>query len=71
MEGVNGLMIAADMLGKGHVTEYPSNKESVALQIPFKDGILPDHKVVGAGVCDAQDKLPASYREAGLAMGEL
>lgn len=38
MEGVNGLMIAADVVGRGHVTEYPSDKVTVALQIPFKDG---------------------------------
>ena len=52
MEGVNGLMIAADVKGDGHFTEYPSDKPSVALQIPFKDGRMPKHRVVGTGVCD-------------------
>ncbi len=31
MEGVNGLMIAADVFGQGHFTEYPSDKATVAL----------------------------------------
>ena len=52
MEGVNGLMIAADTKGDGHVTEYPSDKPSVALQIPFAGGRMPKHLVVGKGVCD-------------------
>ena len=51
MEGVNGLMIAADVFGDGHYTEYPSHKPSVALQLPFKDGVLPQHRVVSQGVC--------------------
>lgn len=55
MEGVNGLMIAADTVGEGHVTEYPSEKETVALQIPFEDGRLPEHRVVRGGVCHAQE----------------
>ncbi len=53
MEGVNGLMIAADVEGDGHYTDYPSDKETVALQIPFEDGELPEHQVVGKGVCDS------------------
>lgn len=53
MEGVNGLMIAADTVGVGHVTEYPSDKPTVALQIPFEDGRVPEHRVLYRGVCDA------------------
>lgn len=51
MEGVNGLMIAADIIGQGHITEYPSDKSSVALQIPFRNGKMPDHSIVHQGVC--------------------
>ena len=52
-EGVNGLMIAADTIGDGHYTEYPSGKETVALQIPFAQGKLPEHTVIGNGTCEA------------------
>lgn len=52
MEGVNGLIVAADVKGDGHYTEYPSDKSSVALQIPFEGGKMPKHRVVNEGVCD-------------------
>jgi hypothetical protein len=55
VEGVNALIVAADVRGEGHFTEYPSDKASVALQIPFKDGEVPDHRVVGEGVCSPSD----------------
>lgn len=51
MEGVNGLVIAADVKGDGHYTEYPSDKPSVALQIPFTDCEMPKHRVIKHGVC--------------------
>jgi hypothetical protein len=56
VEGVNGLMIAADVLGKGHWTDYPSDKPTVALQIPFQDGKLPDHEILAKGVCGIENK---------------
>jgi hypothetical protein len=56
VEGVNGLMVAADVYGKGHWTDYPSDKPTVALQIPFQDGDLPDHEVIGKGVCGLENK---------------
>lgn len=40
-------MIAADMVGKGHITEYPLDEETHALQISFKDGKLPTHRDLG------------------------
>lgn len=52
MEGVNGLIVANDVRGEGHFTDYPSDKPSVALQLPFKDGKLPKYRVVHGGVCD-------------------
>lgn len=51
MEGVNGLMIAADVVGPGHFTAYPSDKTSIALQIPFRDAKMPKHSVLKRGVC--------------------
>jgi hypothetical protein len=51
VEGVNGLIVAADTRGEGHFTDYPSDKPSIALQIPFKDGELPEHRVMRKGVC--------------------
>lgn len=52
-DGINGLIIAVDTVGDGHYTEYPSDKPSVALQIPFQDGVAPDHRVVNHGPCDS------------------
>jgi hypothetical protein len=46
-----GLIVANDVEGIGHFTEYPGEEESVALQLPFRDGIVPDHEVVGRGAC--------------------
>jgi hypothetical protein len=51
MEGFNGFIIAADVGGIGHYTTYPSDKETVALQAPFKDGIAPAHTVLKRGPC--------------------
>lgn len=51
VEGVNPLMIAADCWGEGHFTSYPGDKETVALQVPFTDGEMPEHEIVGEGVC--------------------
>jgi hypothetical protein len=51
VEGVNGLVVAADTVGEGHHTAYPSDKETIALQVPFADGKAPDHKVLKQGAC--------------------
>ena len=51
MEGVNGLLVANDVTGIGHYTDYPSDKETVALQLPFKGGKLPEHLIVHNGSC--------------------
>lgn len=56
-EGVNGLMIAADVVGEGHYTEYPADKPSVALQIPFDDGNMPAHRIVSNATCEATTDL--------------
>ena len=51
-DGLNGLIIAVDTVGDGHYTEYPSTQPAVALQIPFKSGEAPDHRIVKRGPCD-------------------
>ena len=35
---------------KGHSTNYPSNSETIALQIPT-GGSIPDHNVLHSGPC--------------------
>ena len=47
----NQVIIANDMYGVGHNTEYPLDIETVALQLPFKDGILPAYQVLRSGPC--------------------
>jgi hypothetical protein len=53
MEGVNNMIVAVDDVGYGHYTDYPSDKETAALQLPFKDGKVPDHVVLHRGACKA------------------
>jgi hypothetical protein len=51
--GANGLIFAADtaaVSAKGHSTNYPSNSETIALQIPT-GGTIPDHNVLHSGPC--------------------
>lgn len=50
-EGINQVIVATDVLGIGHQTAYPGDKPTVALQIPFRDGLVPDHKVLHQGPC--------------------
>jgi hypothetical protein len=57
MEGVNPVLVAADLTGSGHTTEYPSNKETVALQLPFLDGKAPEHEVLHRGACTAMKQV--------------
>jgi hypothetical protein len=45
------LIIANDVKGTGHFTEYPGDKESVALQVSFRDGVVPKHEVVERSAC--------------------
>jgi hypothetical protein len=57
VEGVNGLIVAADTTGVGHHTAYPSDKETVALQIPFADGKVPAHKILKQGACHSASQV--------------
>lgn len=52
--GKNGLVISADIAAiskDGHITEYPSNEETVALVIPTLGGEVPGHSVLHDGPC--------------------
>ncbi|KAH9991733.1 hypothetical protein BJV77DRAFT_1068163 [Russula vinacea] len=51
--GKNGLIFAADtaaVSALGHSTNYPSNSETIALQIPT-GGTIPQHNVLHSGPC--------------------
>jgi hypothetical protein len=65
MKGVNGLLVAADVTGVGHYTNYPSNKQTVALQFPFIDGKVPDHTVLHRGACKANSQLKLADKNMG------
>ena len=52
--GKYGLIIAADSAEYstyGHKTTYPSDADTVALQIPFESGYMPTHSVLYEGPC--------------------
>lgn len=54
--GEFGLIFAADLAGLsslGHRTQYPSITETVALEIPTKDNVVPEHVVLHSGPCTA------------------
>lgn len=53
--GVSGLIVAADTTGEGHVTRYPTDQVTTALAMPFLDGVVPPHELVGKGKCEASD----------------
>lgn len=67
MEGVNGFIVAVDTLGVGHYTGYPSDKETVALQIPFTDGVVPDHVVLREGACHSASQVVSRAQKMGIA----
>lgn len=52
--GQNQLIIAvdSDLRAPGHLTYYPGDTETVALQIPFREGIIPEHTFVKSGACE-------------------
>lgn len=52
--GKFGLIIAADtpdVSKYGHISTYPTDSDTVALQIPFKAGYIPEHTVLYPGPC--------------------
>ncbi|KAL4894297.1 hypothetical protein BDV59DRAFT_16806 [Aspergillus ambiguus] len=63
MEGVNGLLVAVDYAGMGHYTTYPSDKTTIALQVPFEDGRIPEHIVIRSGACKSSSQIISDPRE--------
>lgn len=61
MEGLNPVIVATDTLGVGHNTSYPSNKTTIALQAPFKDGMIPEHIIVAQGPCAIEDTSTSTF----------
>jgi hypothetical protein len=52
--GKYGLIIAADSAEYsmyGHITTYPSNADTIAIQMPFEGGYFPTHSVLYEGPC--------------------
>ncbi|CAD0090067.1 unnamed protein product [Aureobasidium vineae] len=49
--GNQGLLVAADTTGDGHITEYPSEQYTSVLTIPFPDGLVPAHEKLSSGAC--------------------
>ena len=57
--GKDGVIIAVDTTGTGHETTYPSDQETICLQIPFADGIVPAHAVLHSGACNSTSQIVA------------
>ncbi|KJZ73807.1 hypothetical protein HIM_04309 [Hirsutella minnesotensis 3608] len=56
--GKHGLIIAADtkeMSKHGHITRYPGKDNTVALQIPIKEGSDLKHKMLHKGACTEKE----------------
>lgn len=50
--GADGLIIAVDIRGTGHITTYPSDQTTVSLQIPFgSEEAIPAYRVLSQGPC--------------------
>lgn len=65
--GVNPLIVATDINGLGHYTAYPADTESMALQIPFAEGRVPEHVVLFNEACPTDEEtLRQSLRKLGI-----
>jgi hypothetical protein len=56
--GEFGFIFASDVAGVsevGHRTQYPGITETIALQIPTRDGEVPAHSVLHIGPCTADE----------------
>ena len=66
--GADGLLIAADTVGSGHITTYPLDEPTASLQIPFASADeMSAHEIIGSGPCrfgsgDAQVVMGGGYR---------
>ncbi|TKA40659.1 hypothetical protein B0A49_13663, partial [Cryomyces minteri] len=56
--GADGLVLALDVAGTGHVTTYPSDEPTVSVQLPLagSEGV-PAHRVLGAGPCAGEGQV--------------
>ncbi|ORY35069.1 hypothetical protein BCR39DRAFT_457800, partial [Naematelia encephala] len=54
--GAKGLIIAADYHdSNGHITTYPGNTSTIALQIPIANNTAPPHIVLHSGACSRNE----------------
>ncbi|KAI0004005.1 hypothetical protein F4779DRAFT_81257 [Xylariaceae sp. FL0662B] len=56
--GKYGLVYAddtADISSWGHLTQYPGNDETIAIQIPVEGGVNPEHSVLHDGPCSWEE----------------
>ena len=57
--GQFGIIIAADTANVsmlGHITTYPGDTETVALQIPTAGGVVPAHSILHGGPCTSEEQ---------------
>jgi hypothetical protein len=62
--GKDGVIFAADVAAvssSGHSTNYPSNAETIALQIPT-GGAIPQHNVLHPGPCSPGEIIKRNAR---------
>ncbi|KAF9637609.1 34-dihydroxy-2-butanone 4-phosphate synthase RibB [Lasiodiplodia theobromae] len=52
--GGNGLIVAVDTVGSGHYTNYPTDETTIALELPFENGVPPPYEVKSQGACDSR-----------------
>lgn len=56
--GKNGAILALDtaaVSAEGHYTRYPSDEETVALQVPVGENAVPGHRVLHEGACKGSE----------------
>lgn len=56
--GKEGTILALDtasVSGDGHITKYPSDEVTVALQLPLKEKKVPGHQVLHGGACKGEE----------------
>ncbi|KAJ5160826.1 uncharacterized protein N7482_007830, partial [Penicillium canariense] len=61
--GKHGTILAldtADVSTVGHVTKYPSQEQTVSLQLPLGDAGVPGHVVLHSGACRGSEMLTES-----------
>jgi len=52
----SSVVIAADMKATsfitGHNTEFPSDEPTILIQLPFVNGLVPEHVILHDGACN-------------------